>query len=63
MSQQNDKKLTFQIRVDRGLWKILSQLRTDHGWSFKELTEHALVEMYTGLSEAELQKTLRRNKK
>ncbi|EKE00175.1 MAG: hypothetical protein ACD_22C00082G0018 [uncultured bacterium] len=54
MSQQSDKKKTFQIRLDRGWWKILSQLKTNTRWSFRSLVEHALVEMYTGKSTKEL---------
>jgi len=62
MSQQSGKKITFQVRVDRGLWKVLSQLKTDYGWSFKELTEHALIEMYTGMSDEELNKLFNKSK-
>lgn len=42
----DDKNLTFQQRIDVGWWKILSQLRTDTGKSFKELVEHALSNTY-----------------
>ena len=54
MSRQVTKKNTFQIRLDIGWWKILSQLRTDSGESFKSLVEYALAEVYTGISESEL---------
>lgn len=54
MSRQVTKKKTFQIRIDSGWWKILSQLKTDLGWSFKELVEHALVESYTAKSNEEI---------
>lgn len=43
---QSDKKLTFQQRIDMGWWKILSQLRTDTGKTFKELVEDALSDAY-----------------
>lgn len=45
-SRQVDKNLTFQVRVDKGWWKILSELRTDTRMSFKDLIEDALVNCY-----------------
>lgn len=45
-SQQVDRNLSFQVRLDKGWWKILSQLRTDTGRSFKELVEGALSNTY-----------------
>ena len=45
-SEQVNKQLTFQVRVEKGWWRILSQLRTDEKRSFKELVEDALVNTY-----------------
>ena len=44
--KQVNKNLTFHARIDRGWWKILSQLRTDTGKGFKELIEDALINIY-----------------
>ena len=62
MSRQIDKKPTFQIRVDRGYWKILSQIRTDYHMSFKELVEHAIAEMHAADDDGELEKVLGKKK-
>ena len=43
---QSYENSTFQVRLDKGWWKILSQLRTDTGKSFKELVEGALSDAY-----------------
>ncbi len=59
MSRQVTKKSTFQIRLDNGWWKILSQLKTDSGESFKSLVEYALAETYTGISKPELSKVFK----
>lgn len=47
MSRQSDKNNTFQIRIDRFWWKILSQLKTNTGDTFKSLVEGALAEVYS----------------
>jgi len=43
---QSDKKSTFQVRIDKGWWKILTLLRIDTGESLKGLVEHALSQSY-----------------
>ena len=43
---QSDKNLTFQVRIDKGWWKMLSLLRIDTGQSLKELVEDALSDVY-----------------
>lgn len=45
-NRQIDNKPTFQVRLDRYWWKILSQLKTDTGKSFKELVENSLLNTY-----------------
>lgn len=45
-NRQVDKNLTFQVRIDRGWWKILSHLKTESGRGFKELVEDALTDAY-----------------
>ena len=45
-SRQIDNNLTFQVRLNKSWWKILSQLRTDTRKSFKELVENALTSAY-----------------
>ncbi len=41
-----NKNSTFHARIDKGWWKILSQLRTETGKGFKELIEDALINTY-----------------
>ncbi len=43
---QIDKKTTFQVRLDRGWQKILTQLRGEYGMSIKALVEQALSDTY-----------------
>lgn len=45
-SKHVNKNSTFHARIDKGWWKILSQLRTDTGKGFKELIEDALINTY-----------------
>lgn len=59
-SRQSDKKLTFQIRVDKGWWKLLSELRTEYRVPFKALVEIALTEVYSYANDRELKRLLRR---
>jgi hypothetical protein len=40
------KKLTFQVRIDTGWWKILQLLRASHKKSLKNLVEEALSRTY-----------------
>ncbi|HXK52844.1 hypothetical protein H6802_03885 [Candidatus Nomurabacteria bacterium] len=62
MSTKLQKK-TFQIRLDIGWWKILSNLRTNSGQSFKTLVEYALSETYNGYeTESELKKIFGKKK-
>ncbi len=42
-NRQVDNNLTFQVRLNKSWWKILSQLKTDTGKSFKELVEDSLL--------------------
>lgn len=46
MSRQNDNKKTFQIRVSKEWWVVLSHFRTISHMSFKQLVEEALKESY-----------------
>lgn len=45
-NRQVDNKPTFQARIDRGWWKVLSELRSNTGKGFKELIEDALSNTY-----------------
>jgi hypothetical protein len=45
-NRQVDNNLTFQVRLNKSWWKILSQLKTDTGKSFKELVEDSLLNTY-----------------
>ena len=44
------------------MWKILSKLRTDYHMSFKDLTEYAVIEALTGLTDEQMEKILGRKK-
>ncbi len=47
---KSTKKKTFQVRIDRGWRKILTQLRADSGMTIRALVEDALSHVY-GINE------------
>lgn len=41
-----DKKMSFQVRIDTGWWKVLQLLRASSKKSLKSLVEEALNRTY-----------------